>query len=150
MRYFAIVGDISPCKRYFHCILHAERYARQFHRRKEQTWAQIATISSILKKTVRYFDIVGDILTFKRYIHCILHAECYARQFRRRNEQTCARNATIYAILKKTVGYFAIVGDISPFKRYFHCILHAECYARQFHRRKEQTCALNATISSIL
>ena len=79
---------------------------------------------------MRYFDIVGDILTFKRYTHCILLAECYARQFRLRKEQTCARNATIYAILKKTVRYFAIVGDISPFKHYLHCILHAERYAR--------------------
>ena len=77
--YFAIVGDISPFKRYLHCILHPERYARQFDRRKEQTCAQNATISSTLKKTVRYFDIVGDISTFKRYIHCILHAECYER-----------------------------------------------------------------------
>ena len=130
VRYFAIVGDISKFKRYLHCILHPERYARQFRRRKEQTCAQNATISSILKKTVRYFDIVGDILTFNRYIHCILHAESYARQFRRRKEQTCARKATIYAILKKTVRYFAIVGDISPFKHYFHCILNAERYAR--------------------
>ena len=89
-------------------------------------------ISSILKKTVRYFDIEGDISTFKRNIHCILHAECYARQFRCRKEQTCARNATIYAILKKTMRYFAIVGDISPFKRYFHGILHAECYENRF------------------
>ena len=86
MRYFAIVGDISTFKRNIHCILHAECYARQFYRRKEQTWAQNAIISSILKKTVRYFDIGGDISTFKRNIHCILHAECYARQSRRRKE----------------------------------------------------------------
>ena len=80
---------------------------------------------------MRYFDIVEDISTFKRYIHCILHAECYARQFRRRKEQTCARYATISAILKKTVRYFAIGGDISTFKRNFHCILNAERYARR-------------------
>ena len=98
------------------------------------------------EQTVRYFDIVGDISTFKRYIHCILHPECYARHFRRRKEQTCAQNATISSILKKTVLYFDIVGEISPFKRYFHGILHAERYARQFHRRKEQTCGQNATI----
>ena len=65
-------------------------------------------------------------------------------------EQTCARNATIYAILQKTVRYFAIVGGISTFKRNFHCILNAERYARQFHRRKEQTCARIATIYAIL
>ena len=85
MRYFAIVPDISTFKRNFHCILHPERYARQFHRRKEQTRALNATISSILKKIVRYIDIVGGFSTFKRYIHCILHAERYARQLHRRN-----------------------------------------------------------------
>ena len=85
---------------------------------------------------MRYSDIVEDISMFKRYIHCILHAECYARQFRCRKEQTCKRIATIYEFLKKTVRYFDIVGDISTFKRYIHCILHAECYARQFRSRK--------------
>ena len=35
-----------------------------------------------------------------------------------------AQNATISSILKRTVRYFAIVGDISPFDRYFRCILH--------------------------
>ena len=79
-------------------------------------------ISSILKKTLRYFAIVGDISPFKRYFHGISHAKRHARQFHRRKEQTYAQNATIYAILKKTVRYFAIVGDISPFERYFHCI----------------------------
>ena len=50
-----------------------------------------------------------------------------------------AKNATISSILKKAERYFAIVGDISTFKRYFHCILHVECYARRFWRRKKQT-----------
>ena len=36
---------------------------------------------------------------------------------------------------RHTERYFAFVGDISTFKRYFHRILHAEYYARQFHRR---------------
>ena len=71
LRYFAIVVGISPFKRYFHGILHAKRQALQFHPRKEQTCAQNATIWSILKKTVRYFDIVGDISPFERYFHSI-------------------------------------------------------------------------------
>ena len=33
---------------------------------------------------------------------------------------------------RQTERYFAIVEDISTFKRYFHHILHAECYARCF------------------
>ena len=96
-----------------------------------------ATISSILKKTVRYFDIVLDISPFKRYLHCILHPERYARQFHRRKEQTCAQNATISSILKKTVRYFDIVGDISTFNRLFHTILRAERSAHVFQRRNK-------------
>ena len=41
-----------------------------------------------------------------------------------------SKNASIYSILKKTKRYFAILTDITTFKRYIHCILHAECYAR--------------------
>ena len=83
--------------------------------------------------SLRHVRSVGrDISTFKRYFHCILDAECYARQFHRRKEQMCAQNATISSILKKTVRYFAIAEDISMFKRYYHCISRAECYARRF------------------
>ena len=85
-----------------------------------------------MAKTVRYICPVGDISMFKRYFHCILHAECYTRRFQRRHKPNCAQNATIYSILKKTKRYFAFVADISTFKRYFYCILHAECYARRF------------------
>ena len=87
------------------------------------------------EKTERYFACVGDISTFKCYFHRSLHAECYARRFWRWKKQTCTKNAIIYSILKKTERYFAFVGDISTFKRYFHRILHGEYYARQFHRR---------------
>ena len=84
------------------------------------------------RQTERYFAIVGDISTIKRYFHCISHAECYACRFYRRIKPNCAQNATIYTILKKTVRYIGPAGDISPFNRYFHRILHAECYARRF------------------
>ena len=94
--------------------------------------AQNATICSILKKTVRYFAIVGETSPFKRYFHRILHAEYYAHHFHRRMKQACAKNATIYSILKKAERYFGFVGHISTFERYFHRILHAECYARRF------------------
>ena len=99
---------------------------------------------------MRYIRPVRDISTFKRYFHCILHAECYTRRFQRRDNPNCAQNATIYSILKKTKRYFAFVGDISPFNRYFLRILHAEWYARQCHRRNIKICAKNATIYSIL
>ena len=74
---------------------------------------------------------VGDISTFKRYFRRILHAECYARRFWIRNMPNSEQNKTIYSILMKSVRYVHPVVDISKFKLYFHCILHAECYARR-------------------
>ena len=83
-------------------------------------------------QTVRYIGPAGDISTFKCYFHRILHAQWYARQFHRRNIKICTKNATIYSILTKTVGYIDSVGYIPTFKRYFYCILHTECYAHRF------------------
>ena len=51
------------------------------------------------RQTERYIGPAGDISTFKRSFHRILHAECYARQFQRRNMKICAKNATTYSIL---------------------------------------------------
>ena len=130
-RYIDPVRDISTSKGYFHCILHVECYARQFHRRVKQTCAKNASICSILKKTERYFACVGDISTFKCSFHRTLHAECYARQIHRRMNQTFTKNAIMYSILKKTVRYIAPVGIISTFKLYFQCILHTDSYARR-------------------
>ena len=65
-------------------------------------------------------------------------------------KQTCAKNASICSILKKTERYFACVGDISTFKCSFHRTLHAECYARQFHHLMNQTFTKNAIMYSIL
>ena len=132
VRYMDPVGDISTFKRYFHRTLHAEYYARQFHRRMKQICAKNTAIYSILKKTERYFACVGDISTFKRYFHRTLHAEYYARQFHRRMKQICAKSASIHSFLKKTERYIACVRHISMFKFYYHRILHDECYARRF------------------
>ena len=103
-----------------------------------------------MKKTVRYIRPVADISTSKRGFHRILHAECYARRFWRWISLNWTKYETIYSILPKTVRYIRPVGDISTLKRYFHCILHTEWYARQFHRRNIKICAKNATIYSIL
>ena len=132
MRYIGTAGDISTFKLYFHWILHAECYTRRFQRRDKPNCAQNANIYPILTKTVRYIRPVRDISTFKRHFHCILHAECYTRRFQRRDKPNCAQNANIYPIWTKTVRYIRPVGDISTFKRYFYCILHAECYTRRF------------------
>ena len=118
--------------RHFHRSLHAECYARQFHRRNIKICAKNATIYSILTKTVRYIRSVGDFSTFKRYFHRILHAECYTRRFQRRDTLNCVLNATIHSTMAKTIRYIRPVGDILTFKRYFYCILRAECYTRRF------------------
>ena len=101
-------------------------------------------------QTVRYIGPAGDISTFKRYFHRILHAECYTRRFQRRDKPNCAQNATIYSILTKTVRYIQPNGDISTFKRYFHRILHAEWYARSVQRQDKPNGAQTATSYSIV
>ena len=118
-------------------------------RRDKPNCAQNATIYTILKKTKRYFAFVADISTFKLYFYCILRAECYTRRFQRREKPNCAKNATIHSTMAKTVRYICLVGDITTFKRYFYCILHAECYTRRFQRRDKLNCVLNATIYTI-
>ena len=44
---------------------------------------------------------------------------------------TVRKMRRIYSILTKTARYIGSVLDISTFNRYFHCILHAERYARR-------------------
>ena len=68
---------------------------------------------------MRAFAPVGDISKFKRYFHCILNAECYARLFHRRNWPSCTQDTTIYSILTKIKRAYAPDGYISTFKRYF-------------------------------
>ena len=45
---------------------------------------------------------------------------------------TAARNRNDLLDFDKIERYFLSVGGISTFKRYFHCILHAESSARRF------------------
>ena len=121
-RLYAIsIAFYFPNAMYASCIVEWSRPARKM-RQFTRLWRQ----------TERYFAIVGDISTFIRYFHFSLHAECDVCQLHPRMKQTCAKNATICSILKKTVRYIRPLGDILTLKRYFHCILHAECYARRF------------------
>ena len=85
---------------------------------------QSKIIYLILTESKRRMSPVGDISTFKRYFRFILNAECYARLFQRGNRTNCTQNAPIHLILTKIKRAFAPDGDISTFKRYFHCILH--------------------------
>ena len=55
-----------------------------------------------------------------------MYASCIVERSRPvRKMRSCTR------FWRQTVSYFAFVGDISKFKRCFHRILHAECYARR-------------------
>ena len=144
------VGDISTFKHYFHCILNAEWYTHLFQRLNRPNFKLNAPMYSILTKIVRAFAPDGDISTFKRYFHCILHAECSAGRFYRRNKHSSTQIVNIYSILTKFMRAFAPVGDISKFKRYFHSILNAECYACLFQRATMPNCTQNAPIYSIL
>ena len=119
------VGDISTFKHYFHCILNAEWYTHLFQRLNRPNFKLNALMYSILTKIIRAFAPDGDISTLKRYFHCILNAEWYARLFQRRNRPNFKLNAPMYSILTKIKRAFAPDGDVSTFKRYLHCILHA-------------------------
>ena len=146
---FAPVEDISTFKLYFHCILNAEWYARFFQRRNRPNFKLNAPIYSILTKIVRAFAPDGDISTFKRYFHCILHAECSAGRFYRRNKHSSTQIVNIYSILPNSNRYFAPAGDISTFKRYLHCIFQAEYSADRFFRNKNSRSQI-VTVYSIL
>ena len=99
---------------------------------------------------MRSFSSVGGISTFKRYFHCILHAECCARRFWRQNLHSSSQIAIIFSILTETERYFSSVGGISTFKRCFFWILHAECNAQRYYLRNKQSSMQIATIYSIL
>ena len=138
-RYFSSVGGISTFKRYFNCILHAECSASRFLLRNKHSGKHFAIIYSILTKTERYFSSVGRISTSKRYFNCILPADCSASRFSLRNKHSGTHFLVIYSILTKTERYSSSVVGISTFKRYFNCILHAECSARRYWRRNRHS-----------
>ena len=82
-------------KRYFLCIMRAERSVRAFQRRNRPRRTQIGNHSPILTKIKRNFYPVCDISTLKRYVHCIMRAERSARVFQRRNKPTHTKIAII-------------------------------------------------------
>jgi hypothetical protein len=106
--------------------------------------------SSILTKNDRNFLLVGDISTFKRSFHSLVHAKCSARHHQRRSKPTFSQNAIFHPILTKIYCNFLYVGDMSTFKRSFHTLLHAKCSARFFQRRKKPTFFKNAIIHQIV
>jgi hypothetical protein len=131
-RYCVPVGDISTFKGSFHSISHAKRSATRVLSRSNYNSWQNAILSSILKKTKRYFVPVVDISTFKRLFHSISHAKRSASRFMARNKPSSRQNAIFSSIFTKIKRYFVPVGDISTFKRSFHSISHAERSAGLF------------------
>jgi hypothetical protein len=103
-----------------------------------------------LTKNDHNFHLVGDISTFKRSFHSLLHAKCSACYLRRRNQPTFSQNTIFHPILSKIYCNFLYVGDISTFKRSFHYLLHAKCSACYCQRRNNPTFPQNAIFHQIL
>ena len=106
-----------------HAIFSVERSPTMRKMRPFPRFIRKLCIISLLSEIFRRLNAISTVFYTPNASHVV---------FRRRKEPNYAQNATIYLILKKTVCYFAIVGDISTFKRYIHCILHAERFARRF------------------
>ena len=87
-RNFYPVCNISMFKRYFLCIMRAERSVRAFQPRNRPRHTQIGNHSPILTKIKRNFYPVCNISMFKRYFLCIMRAERSALVFQRRNKPT--------------------------------------------------------------
>jgi hypothetical protein len=134
----------------FHSPLHAKCSACYFQRRNKPTFSQNAIFHPLLPKIYCNFLYDGDISTFKRPFHSLLHAKCRARHLRRRNNPTFSQNAIFHPILTKIYCTFLYVGGISTFKGSFHSLLHAKCSARYFQRRNKLTFFKNASINQIL
>ena len=125
-------SDISTFTRYFHHILLSESYVCQLHRRMKQTCAKNASICSILRK-LSAISLVFDILRCLNAISIAFYTlNAMHAGF---SLQTCPTVRKIRPFTRfwwQTVRYIQPIGDISTFNRYFHRILHAECYARRF------------------
>ena len=149
-RYFGLAGNISSSKRTFYSILDAERSAHGFQLRIKPSDPKFATISSMLTKIYRYFDLARDNSSFKRTFCSILDAECSAHYRQRRNKHSSSKFANIFSILTKIYRYFGLARDISSFKRTFCSILDAECSAHYRQRRNKTSDSKFVNISSIL
>ena len=96
--YFSTTWDISTFKRYFHCIMRAERSARVIHLRNKPRHKQFAIIRWFCPK-LWCISLPFDI--FLRYFHCIMRAERSALVFLRRNKPTHTQIATISRFWRK-------------------------------------------------
>jgi hypothetical protein len=134
----------------FHSLLHAKCSACYLQRRNKPTFSQNAIFHPLLPKIYCNFLYDGDISTFKRPFHSLLHAKCRARHLRRRNKPTFSHNAIFHPILTKIYCTFLYVGAISTSKGSFHSLLHAKCSARYFQRRNKPTFSHNAIFHPIL
>ena len=103
-------------------------------------WRKLCVISVLLEIFRRL-----NAISFASYTLSAMHVV-----FSLESGPTVRKIRPFTRFLWQTVRYIGPVGDISISKRCFHRILHAECYAGQFHLRNNQTCMKNATIHSIL
>ena len=81
------------------------------------------SVNSLLLEIFRRLHVISIAFYFPNamYANCIVERSRPVRKMRQ-----------FTRFWRHTERYFAFVGDISPFKRYFHSILYADCYARRF------------------
>ena len=150
MRYFSPDRDISSFKRYFHCIMRAERSARDFRRRNKPRHKQIAIIRRfypnlcVIPLPIEIFRRLNEIFTalcVQNVVHDWSAASKQAHTHANRNH---------WSILTKIKRYFSPVPDISTFEHTPHSNMHAERSARVFQRRNKNQTHKNSNNSSIL
>ena len=121
-RLYAISNSCSaPSAIYASFIVGRSRPVRKM-RPFTRFWRELRAISLLLAIFRRLYAIsISFSAPSAMYASFIVESSRPVRKMR-----SCTR------FWRQTVSYFAIVGDLSPFKRYFHRILHAAFYVRRF------------------
>jgi hypothetical protein len=148
--YFVPDWDILAFKRSFYSILHAERSARQFQRRKnpcksQNAIFQISTKTLLFRSRWRFRRFYAHSTPF--YTPNVAHAKI--------GVETIPGNPKTQSLkFRRNLCYFVPDGDISAFLRSFYSILHAERSARRFQRRlnpcKSQNAILQISTKTLL
>ena len=119
----------------FHCIMRAERSARVVRRRNKPRYRQ----NAFIRRFWRILRVISLPFEIFRRLNALCTALCmqnvvHACPPTSKQAQTHA-NCNNLSISSKIMRYFSPVGDISTFKRSFHCIMRAERSALVFRRR---------------
>ena len=131
-RYFAIVGDISPFKPISTAVYTAHATHAVFRVESSTTVRKVGPFPRFWRHTERYFALLEifrrlNAISIALYMPNIMHAVFIVE-----TSPTVRNMRSFTRFSQQTERYMHPVGDIPTFKRYFHRILHAECYARRF------------------